>query len=396
MPQLPIGDIGPCEVTWDYGGANPVIITPHLGKVSLRMSDAVTDVHIDGQGVAPVESFFEGATLEFEVPMARSTLSQLANTIGYRDLGTLVGNILTLYNVAGIEMSAQAKMIVIKPLCVDVPNPDSNTWTVLFKCYPYRDFELGWDRAGQRVHMVKFKVFPDSDNGDAYLQEGAEIWCDDFCDVSLDAAWTTHGLDANKTITLNNTPPCWATISIINGVEGRWWCNNAAWNLCPKMYVPLGIIGPCRITTKLRSYTVNDDTQAGIFIGTHPTTPGAIGTNYAYVFGRHRDDSAALSFKYRVQTNCSSFHTDDGGVPYLPVWLRIQIDAAQDIRFKYSQDGIAWQPYIERGEAPAPDVELVISGYDIPNCFVGLHAKNIEGNTNIAAPFEYFCIESFL
>ncbi len=63
MPRLPLGDIGPCEVTWDYGGATPVIITPHLGKVTVRMADAVTDVFIDGQGIAPIEAFFEGSTV---------------------------------------------------------------------------------------------------------------------------------------------------------------------------------------------------------------------------------------------------------------------------------------------------------------------------------------------
>lgn len=175
MPQLPIGDISPCEVTWDYGGAN-IIITPHLGKVSLRMADAVTDVHIDGQGVAPIESFFEGATVELEVPMARSTLSQLANTIGYRELGTLAGNILTLHNVAGIEMFANAKQIVIKPMCNGVPDPLASHWTLIHKCHPYRDFELGFDRSGQRVHLVKFKVFPRQDEGHEgeYTTEGME------------------------------------------------------------------------------------------------------------------------------------------------------------------------------------------------------------------------------
>lgn len=170
MGKLPIGDIGPCEVTWNFDGTIPVIITPHLGKVSLRMADVVTDVHIDGQGAAPIESFFEGATLELEVPMARSTLSQLANTIGYRELGTLTGNVLTLHNVAGREMLAHAKPIVIKLLCADVPDPNPNHWILIYLCHPYRDFELGWDRSGQRVHMVKFKVFI-NDEGE-YYQEG--------------------------------------------------------------------------------------------------------------------------------------------------------------------------------------------------------------------------------
>ena len=211
MPQLPIGDIGPSEVTWDYGGATPVITTPHLGKVTTRMADAVTDVFIDGQGIAPIEAFFEGATVELEVPMARSTLSQLANTIGYRDLGTLAGNVLTLHNVAGIEMMAHAKQIVIKPMmnvggCSVAPNPDPHTWQLFYKCHPWRDFELGYDRSGQRVHMVKFKIFPNQDTGyeGEYFQEGVindELFVVDNSNKYLDYREIANG-GTNRTATI--------------------------------------------------------------------------------------------------------------------------------------------------------------------------------------------------
>lgn len=175
MPKLPIGDIGPCEVTWDYEGTN-LIITPYLGKVSLRMADAVTDVHIDGQGVAPIESFFEGTTVELEVPMARSRLDQLAETIGYASMGVPAANGLILLNVAGIEMSGNAKPIVIKPVCNGVPDAAKRTWTLLHKCHPYRDFELGWDRSGQRVHMVKFKVLATAKGGGGGVYDGYDYF----------------------------------------------------------------------------------------------------------------------------------------------------------------------------------------------------------------------------
>ncbi|GAH35499.1 unnamed protein product, partial [marine sediment metagenome] len=72
------------------------------------------------------------------------------------------------------------------------------------------------------------------------------------------------------------------------------------------------------------------------------------------------------------------------------MWLRIDIDASQDIRFKFSQDGITFHPYLLRGEG-GPGTELIINGYDIPNCYVGLYAKNtfLAGYRNIAAPFEF-------
>lgn len=182
MPKLPIGDIGPCEVWWGYGyqsGDMPLIITPYLGKVTLRIVDTVTDIHENGKGVAPIDAFFEGTTVELEVPMTRSTLIQLAQTIGWQKMGDLSGSVLRLDNIAGEEMYAYAETMVIKPLCNNVPDPDPHHWTMLYKCHPYRDIELGFDRSGQRIHLVKFKVFPSRDSGyegegggGQYLQEG--------------------------------------------------------------------------------------------------------------------------------------------------------------------------------------------------------------------------------
>lgn len=396
MSQLPIGDIGPCEVTWDYGGANPVIITPHLGKVSVRMADAVTDVRIDGQGVAPIEAFFEGATLELEVPMTRSTLSQLANTIGYRDLGTLAGNVLTLHNVAGIEMMAHAKQIVIKPLCIDVPDPDPHTWTLLYKCHPYRDFELGFDRSGQRVHMVKFKIFPNQDTGyeGNYFQEGLISWREEFedlfCEDTLGAEWTTDSLDANRTISLSGSPTCQITIEAKNAVDARWFCGN---NKAPKMYMPLNIIGPCRITTKLVSIppeppgVVPQDIFAGIFIGTNPLGTGGAGSFEAYLWGRYRNGDNAM----QVRDNCGAFsYFLDCGSGCLPKYLKIEIDASQAITF-WLKDliGDDWTQYIHAGNP------FVIEGYDIANCYVGLVAKNEISGINYAAIFDFFEIESY-
>jgi len=182
MPKLPIGDISPCVIIWDYNwgwGGTPLPIGPYLGTVSLRMADSVSDVQEEGYGDAPVDAVFAGTVVELDVPMARNTLAQLAKMLGLTSsMGTLSGSgkVLTLRNTAGCDMYANAKAIVIAPICNNVPDPDPNTWTLLYKCHPWRDFELGWDRAGQRVHMVKFKVFPNQDSGfcGEYGTEGME------------------------------------------------------------------------------------------------------------------------------------------------------------------------------------------------------------------------------
>ncbi len=186
MPKLPMGDIGPCVVIWNYLNIDEVdgaafCLGPYLGTISLRMTDSVSDVQEEGYGDAPVDAVFAGSVVELDIPMARSKLTQLARMIGdYHEpilhgLSTS-GKVLTLKNMAGCDMYQYARQIVIAPICNNVPNSDPNTWTLLYKCHPYRDFELTWDRSGQRVHMVKFKVFPNQDSPfcGEYGTEGVE------------------------------------------------------------------------------------------------------------------------------------------------------------------------------------------------------------------------------
>lgn len=184
MPKLPIGDIGPCVVIWNYlnkgeDDGTTLHLGPYLGTVSLRVTDSVSDVQEEGYGDAPVDAVFAGTVYELEVPMARNTLEQLDHMLTYErssgawtsSLSGTGNKVLTLKNMAGCDMYQYAKQVLIVPICNNVPNADPNTWTLLYKCHPYRDFELGWDRSGQRIHMVKFKIFPNQDSG---------YWCGEY------------------------------------------------------------------------------------------------------------------------------------------------------------------------------------------------------------------------
>ena len=179
MPKLPMGDISPCVIIWDYEGGGQVHIGPYLGTISFRATDSIADVQEEGYGDAPVDGVFAGTVVELDVPMARNTLAQLAKMLALTtDMGSLSasGKVLTLRNTAGCDMYANAKQLLIIPICNNVPNPDPNSWTLLYKCHPYREFELGFDRNTQRVHQVKFKVFPNQDSGfcGEYGTEGVE------------------------------------------------------------------------------------------------------------------------------------------------------------------------------------------------------------------------------
>lgn len=162
MPMLPFGDKGPVELTWAYGESGELIITPYFGKISLKMTDGTSPVEEEAQGDAPVDAVFTGTKTELEVPMARSTLDQLAAMLH----GTLAGDVLTLFNKSGCPMYENAMPILIKPMCDNAPDPDHATWILIYKAYPYRAFDLGFDRDSQRVVMVKFMIFPSQESGE--------------------------------------------------------------------------------------------------------------------------------------------------------------------------------------------------------------------------------------
>lgn len=164
MPRLPVGDIGPCEVVWDYGGT-PVNLSPFLGDVKLTREDSISKVFEEGYGDAPVDAVFAGSVMELEVPMTRSTLAQLEDMLPG---STLAAAVLTLKNKCGGAMYASAKSIVIKPMVDGAASTTKTEWIELYKCHPYNSWELPFARDGQRVFLIKFMVFPSLESG----QEG--------------------------------------------------------------------------------------------------------------------------------------------------------------------------------------------------------------------------------
>lgn len=196
-------------------------------------------------------------------------------------------------------------------------------------------------------------------------------YLDNFFDDSLHWTWLTHNTDANRTITESGGV---LTIAITNGTNGNWWntVNNA-----PKAII--GINGyPCSIETKMNSYTVNDETTAGIFLAYDPKN---IGANLAYYFGRQRKDSTSENglvwSTLGTQIGINSETT-------LPIWLRIRATAGAyygaKFFFDYSTDGenwtnaYSWENYYEWGYT------------------TGLFVKNWNVLNAISVPFEYFKI----
>ena len=164
MPQLPFKDKGPAQVIWDYDGT-PLVLNPTLGSSALRLTDSVSDVQEEEWGETPIDAVFMGTVCELDVPMARSTMLQLETLLANAGVVNFAANETKFKVKAGCAMYPNAKDIVMKPLCDNVPSGDSSEWIHIYKCHPYREFDLGFDRDGQRMHMVKFKVFPNMTSG---------------------------------------------------------------------------------------------------------------------------------------------------------------------------------------------------------------------------------------
>lgn len=158
MSSLPMGEIGAAEVVWDPTGT-PVSFKTAYGAVVLRGSDTIAEVQEERFGDAAVSAVHGGMVLELEVPVTRTELAKLETILH----GTVTGDELTLVNKAGCE--ADPKPIFIKTLCGGDTVTDKSKWINIYSAYPFRAFELQYDRSTQRVFNVIFKCFVSTESG---------------------------------------------------------------------------------------------------------------------------------------------------------------------------------------------------------------------------------------
>jgi len=161
---LPIGDMGPAQVTWDPDGT-PVNFGPFKGPIELTASDEVNKIFEEGYGAAPVDAVFAGTVMELSMPMTRSTLQQLLTALPGSSLNG-GGDVLTISNKCGGNMYPDAKPVVIKPMVDNVATAVKTKWTRVFKCYPFKAYSITFSNSDQRVLQVKFMVFPSQESGE--------------------------------------------------------------------------------------------------------------------------------------------------------------------------------------------------------------------------------------
>ena len=166
MPKLPIGDMGPCEIVWNYGESLALYLGAYLGQVKLTADTKANDIQEERHGDAAVDAILGGTTMSLVVPMTRSTyeaLNAVLNAGGIETSGD--HEYLRLRNQIGCDLYDLAKSVVIKPICGDIVSVDPAEWIQIYKAFPLMSLDLTFDRSTQRIFPVTFKIFISQESG---------------------------------------------------------------------------------------------------------------------------------------------------------------------------------------------------------------------------------------
>lgn len=171
------------------------------------------------------------------------------------------------------------------------------------------------------------------------------------------------------------------TLSIADSTNGA--ITDGGWNNGPR--VLLGDPGaPFEVKVKLNSYTVNNNTHAGIFVCSDTNAVSGW-----YFFGRAKDSGSALD---GLAIYFDSAWTDTNGITTLPIYLRFRIvvlshDVGARLEAAYSTDDISYTVldtfYLNN----------LAAGSNKGNLIIGIFTRNgagAEPYTAIDAPFEWF------
>lgn len=154
--------LGPCKVTFDADGAQPVVFETTQGGVTLTYEEETREVTVDQRGNTPVKEIVIGRTATIEVPFAEYDLEKLAKIIPG---ATLVVNG-TDPDKKRIEVSADnvidlfdyAKKVKLEPL-----NGTPDDAVILYKAAPRPQLNYTYSYEGELITNVTFKAYPDSD-----------------------------------------------------------------------------------------------------------------------------------------------------------------------------------------------------------------------------------------
>lgn len=201
-----------------------------------------------------------------------------------------------------------------------------------------------------------------------------DYYKDEFNDAVIGVEWTTHNLDANRTIVESGEV---LTIGVAVDTDARWI---SSVNEAPKVYQDAPS-SPFEVIAKMNSFTLNNRIDVGLWIGHYDGVAGD-GDHYHVVLRRYDGVGEGMQVQGTAYGDLDN-RADSGD---LPIWLKIAVDESNSVRFYYSIDGLAWTQ-LEQFGSP-----MVLTDWFTPDMQIGLMVSSDSAtvHSGCQAPFEYF------
>lgn len=156
--------LGPCKVTFDFGGTKPVIFEQTQGGVVLTYEETTRDINVDQLGTSPADVIITGRTATIAIPIVEYDLEKLASIIPGAKLvtdATDPSKKRVDINALKVErLFKYAKKVKLEPLDSDATESDT---VILHKAAASTNLNYTYSYDNELVTNTTFRAFPDED-----------------------------------------------------------------------------------------------------------------------------------------------------------------------------------------------------------------------------------------
>ncbi len=161
--------IGPAIV--EYGvGADLAKYDITKGGITATLTYTQKDTTVDQYGDTPVKSIVKGVAFQVVVPFAVHDLERLSKVMPnstYQKSGEK--ELITITGLAGFDLLANAKPLVVKPID---PEATPNDWVTVPMAGAMANVEYTYDSDNERIANITFIAYVDTDKGGKLVQFG--------------------------------------------------------------------------------------------------------------------------------------------------------------------------------------------------------------------------------
>ncbi|WP_078390723.1 hypothetical protein [Shouchella patagoniensis] len=140
------------------------------GGITLTLTYTQKDTTVDQYGDTPVKSIVKGLTAQVTVPFALNDLKKLGAVMPnstYKESGDK--KLLSITGLAGYDLLANAKPLVIKPTD---PDTTENDWVTIPLAGAMANVEYTYDSDNERIANITFMAYVDTEKGGLLVQFG--------------------------------------------------------------------------------------------------------------------------------------------------------------------------------------------------------------------------------